>query len=41
MREARLGKPWRIIYAKLMKAFPKDYHIVKQKMQYLGLDLWE
>jgi len=41
MREARLSKPWRIKYAKLMKAFPKDYHIVKQRMRYLGLDLWE
>jgi hypothetical protein len=41
MRNARLAKPWRIKYAKAMESFQKDYHIVKQKMRYLGHDLWE
>jgi hypothetical protein len=41
MRNTRLAKPWRIKYAKAMESFQKDYHIVKQKMRYLGHDLWE
>ena len=41
LRNARKAKLWRKEYAKVIKAFPKDFYIVKYKMRYLGHNLWE
>jgi hypothetical protein len=39
MRNARLAKPWRKAYLKMMQSFPEDYWKVKDQMQYRDHDL--
>ena len=42
MRNARLARPWREKYKKMMQTFPKEHwNIIEWKMKFIRHNLWE